>query len=179
MKTLIYVRHSLKDGQVIGIKGIELAVKKEPQAQITDLFHGIFVRTAQSLIAAVTNPGNLVNDATLHPIVEEIGTPEQFAEIATVAFKDAVKTGKSNLEAAKLTMDLNFMSFLKKSATGVEKMFEQTEDNGTGLAYGHSPVIEAAAEYFDCNLNGRQLKECEYLVFIQDDDGKITVQKPE
>jgi hypothetical protein len=189
MKKLVYFRHSLKDGDAVSKEGFELIKKmmKSHVAQImlehldgkiTDLFYGFFFRTLQSLVAAISTLNEkIINGAFLHPIIEKIGTPEKFSEIATDKFKIATKSGLSNLEAARQTMTSeNFEAFLEWSAEGVEKMFSQMKNSGNGLVFGHSPVIEAAVEYFRFEQIKKQLQPCGFYVFLQDNSGKITVE---
>jgi hypothetical protein len=90
--------------------------------------------------------------------------------VATDEFRAAVKCGKSNLEALREVARPEFFEvFTQKAKEGVEKMLNLMQDGGVGLACGHSPVIEAAAEAFGKKMNGLQLKECDYVTFIQDD----------
>jgi len=179
MKKLFYVRHSLKEGDVISAEGLvkakELGMRFSET--VTDLFHGILVRTAQTLIAVMTGMGKFCENTTLHPVIEEIGTQDLFDEMVTPAFKEARKTASSNLEA--LMMEnievSNFPFFLHNSGAGVEKMFSMMSDGGVGLAIGHDPIISLATEHFGLKLNGYQMKELEYIIFTEE-NGKITAE---
>lgn len=187
MKKIYYFRHSKKNGSIIAEEGIILAVESAinvQEIQFTDLFHGILIRTAQTLIAIITGlscrlKGTKlippVEGAKLHPPIDEIGNQEKFDEIVSDEFRKLTKEGKSNLEALRKTLSPEkFQKFLEWAAEGVKKMFSQMEGDNA-LACGHSPVIEAAAEYFTGEEDSYQPKECEFYEFVFHNSGDITV----
>ncbi|OGE74269.1 MAG: hypothetical protein A3I07_00510 [Candidatus Doudnabacteria bacterium RIFCSPLOWO2_02_FULL_42_9] len=183
MKTLTYRRHSLKDGHYISKAGIELArdeaevYESRPDAvEFSCVFHGPFVRTAQTALAfccalTVTPPDAM-------PIIEEIGNDAIVALIVNDAFKAAVAKGESNYQATVSSHSATELSDLSRTAmAAVTKMFDAMKDkNDVGIAFGHSPIIELAV----CNMSGlpdgwNELNEMDGLVLEQDDAGQIRV----
>lgn len=190
MKVLYYLRHSDKEGQIIGRDGLDLVAKNVPtsfekivdgtlgsgvdaEARVetfTDFFHGLILRTAQTLLAAVTAKGM---KGTVHPPIGEIGTDELFTEWKkTCKFGEE---GKTNLEALQEGLSPKAFEEAKANAKkGVEIMFNQMTGD-TGLAYGHSPVVECAL--MACGYNSVKLKldSLEGAIFVQDEDGNIGI----
>jgi len=172
MKRLRYVRHAPKDGQIIGKKGLHLAQVKAPAGSYTELFYGPLYRTLQTILAAVASLGC---KARVHEPIDEIGTDELFGKMVTQEFKEAVKSGLSNLEAIDKVHDAHQLRKWEKTAgIGVEKMFDLMLEGGHGLCYGHDPVIPLAARAFGLH-SVRSLNELEYIDFQQDHSGEITV----
>ena len=179
MKSLIYARHSKKQHSIILQEGLDYAAQNTigKGEEYTDLFYGPLYRTLQSILVAVATLGI---KAKVHEPIEEIGTQEMFEKLATDKFKELVKAGDSNLTALRKSNLELYKEVVETAKCGVQKMFDKISENGKGLACGHSPVIEAAAEAFrDVDLKdyGWQLHECEAIVFVQDDKSNITVKK--
>jgi hypothetical protein len=177
MKKLRYVRHSLKDGAIIGAEGLAYAQGKAPAGDYTDLFYGPLYRTLQTVLAVIAaigcQPGTKV-----HMPIAEIGSDELFKVMANDAFKAAVKAGKTNIEAvyeAGHSSD-QLEIWTADAANGVKKMLDEMPDGSFGIALGHDPVIPMAAQAFDCPVPS--LKEMEYVDFIQYTDGTIVVEDP-
>ena len=179
-KTLRYVRHSLKDGanNAIGPKGIALAQEKAVSAPYTDIFYGIY-RTVQTALAYICHIG-CAPGTRVHTPIAEIGTDELFAVMVNDAFKAAVKSGKTNIQAiyeAGHSVE-QLAAWSEDAAIGVKKMFDLIPVGGFGLALGHDPIIPMAAEIFSAEVEIQSLKEMEYLDFYMDADGNITVDDP-
>ena len=170
MKRLRYVRHAPKDGQIIGQGGLDLAQEKAPERNYTDLFYGPLYRTVQTILAAVASFGC---KARVHEPIKEVGTDELFTKMVTPRFKEAVKSGLSNLEAINKVHNAHQLrKWEEMAAQGVQRMFDLISEDGHGLCYGHDPVIPLAARAF--GLHSRSLNELEYIDFKQDNSGKIT-----
>ena len=176
MKRLRYVRHSDKAGDFISAEGLERARKEVPEGQYTDAFYGPIYRTLQTLAAAIGGliGGMMSCEIKVHQPVEEIGTTDLFAEMATPEFKAAVSSGFSNFEAVdEVHLWEKVHGWEVNAAKCVAWMFSEMDDGGFGLAYGHDPLISLAARYLGFK-DARSLKTLEYIDFIED-GGMISV----
>ena len=198
MKVIHYRRHSIKGpDNLLTPQGIALAIDEGKKAarQITGevtgesgpdaafvklryerLFHGPLGRTLQTAMHFCHGLGYLPSPKL--PIAE-IGTDELFAEIATPAFREAVKDGASNFQAL-LTVhgEAKAKEWAGVASEGVCKMFDGLQDGETGIAFGHSPVIELAAWRllgFELPEGHDRLADPEGIIFATDDMGKICV----
>lgn len=173
-KKLRYVRHSKKEGAIIGREGLNYAAEKAPAGEYTDVFHGPLYRTAQTALAVVCALGS---KAMVHVPVAEIGSDELFATMVNDEFKAAVKSGKTNIEALFVSDhgDELVASWTTDAALGVEMMLNQIPDDGFGIAFGHDPIIPLAARGYGSDVPS--LKEMEYIDFILD-NGVITIVDP-
>ncbi len=178
MKALVYVRHSIKgagaNSAIILREGIEAARKAVrynlPSYAYSHVFYGPEYRTVQTLLVYLASGGWR---AEIHEPVEEIGTNELFQGWAKMGAK--LGAGKTNIDALREAFHpVTFRHFCDKALEGVTKMFDQMADDETGLAVGHSPVIEMAAEASGASMDGKQLPENGFAYFIQDDTGAIT-----
>lgn len=184
-KFLQYRRHSIKDGKTkntIGPNGLHLANRTgvaEARAGIKRLFHGPFVRTAQTALAFC---GGLGYVPEVMPIIEGIGNDDLFAEIATATFIEAVKGGASHLEALHIAYSSEFIRGLgSQSLQCVRDMFAQMQEGEVSVAFGHSPFIELAAITADPQLDVASapwvdLKEMQGFLFVFELDGNIAVR---
>lgn len=182
MKRLRYVRHSDKDGEFIDEFGLKRAMDLVPEdntQRFTDVFHGPLVRTAQTLLAFVSQ---LTHAVKVHPIVPYIGDDDWLKQIATPDFKNATKSGMDNLSAAKKIHPISKLEeWSEYAAMGVRSMLDNMgDDNGFALAVGHDPVISWAAEYFMEESKESEpvitsLKTLGFIDFQQNDDDSISV----
>src|SRR4030042_2505928 len=85
MKKLRYMRHSLKNGEVISMEGHEFAEKHTPPGDYTDLFHSQFLRTLQTLRVIIHALGC---EAIIHSPIEQTGTSSLFRLMATPKFQE-------------------------------------------------------------------------------------------
>lgn len=177
LKRLRYLRHSIKDGAIIGEKGLAYAREKAPAGNYTDLFYGPLYRTVQTVLATIAWLGCAAR-TRVHALVAEIGTEELFKEMANDAFKAATGKGKTNIEALFMAghSDDQLALWRADAANGVKKMLDEIPNGGLGLALGHDPVIPLAA--IACGNPVPSLKEMEFLDFIQWNNGSITVEDP-
>jgi hypothetical protein len=178
-KRLIYVRHSLKDGanNAIGPKGIALTQEKAVSASYTDIFYGIY-RTVQTALAYICHIG-CAPGTRVHTPIAEIGTDELFAVMVNDAFKAAVKSGKTNIQALYLAghSEEQLAAWANNALNGVKKMFDAMPEDGLGLAFGHDPIIPLAT--IALGYGGvPSLKEMEYLHFELRDNDTITIYDP-
>lgn len=183
MKTLHYRRHSIKDGAVkdtIGLKGYELAFQEGERSQADQsfvsfsvAFHGPLVRTAETLMEFLRGSEDTPRHA---PAIEEIGNQKWFDELVTNGeYMSAVNAGKTSLEALYAAAGDNQAlrnAWVETAKRAVEKMFEQMSDSETAIAFGHTPIIELAAENtvtFGTPLpeGWNHLAEMDGLVFVQ------------
>lgn len=177
-KTLRYVRHSLKEGAIIGEKGLAYAAEKAPAGDYTNLFYGSLYRTVQSVLAVIAavgcQPGTKV-----HAPIHEIGTDELFTVMVNDLFKAAVKSGKTNIQALYESghSEGKLAEWANDAINGVKIMLLLVPDGGLGLALGHDPIIPLAT--IALGYEGiPSLKEMEYLDFELWDDGTIYVHDP-
>ena len=168
MKRLYYFRHSSKDGanNTLGPKGLALARKvgdwlydAEEELEFDRVFHGTLVRTAQTALAFTAGYG-AVGD--IMPVVPEIGSDDLFSKMVAPSQFRTLASVMGNFKALLQCHDPNQLAewtYLAFSA--VENMFNAMEDGETGVAFGHSPMIELALAKV---LGTTELPE-EYLVF--------------
>lgn len=115
----------------------------------------------------------------LHPAIKEFGDGELFTSWVKDKGVPFGKDGLTNLQAVKHGLDEEYKQAQAVAALGVEKMFNLMADGGSGLAYGHSPIIEMAMEFFTpvSTQGNLSLNSYEGALFVQDDDGNIVVKK--
>ncbi|MFH1111662.1 MAG: hypothetical protein V1712_01165 [Patescibacteria group bacterium] len=151
-KTLIYIRHSL----------------------ISHTFLGPLKRTWQSALAVVASIGL---KAKVYEAITDIGEGPYFDSWAAAGAKFG--DGKTNFDAARETLPADFFEHCCANAKkGVKTMFDMMADGDCGIAFGHSPVIEMAAHAPDFDMTGFQLKENQYIIFEQYEDGLISAVMP-
>lgn len=188
MKVLYYLRHSLKDyngpnekskGRRTGKEGFELAQKlgkvfkeifKEKSIIITDFFAGELPRTWETLAGFLAGYKPTV-EVLIHQHLE-IGDQDIFSQYITAEVKQLINNGHTNWQALKKVLGKRKIEKFKKFAfQGVEEAFKRMKGE-TGIIFGHSPIIEAAAEYvgFLSNLPDWQPNSCEGYIFILDND---------
>ena len=184
MKTLLYYRHSLKgtgeNAQIIMQPGFDATEKTTTDEirniyEINHVFAGPLKRTWQTLVTILASIQS-VFCAKVHEEIAEIGSDELFNHWKGLGVKFG---GKPNIDA--MSDDLNSDEFTRaceNALQGVKKMFDQMEDDETGLAVGHSPVIEMATNRTGLSMAGQQLKENEFVIFEQDTQGNITAHFP-
>lgn len=195
MKTLIYWRHSVKgsgdhkndimqEGLDATSRAIEVAIGKDVAliAQTTHFFAGPLKRTWQTLVPVLVHfVNNEVWDpkgAKIHEEIHEIGATDLFK----MWTDGGVKFGgpRTNFRACLEDMhQINFQKAQDDAVIGVKKMMVLMSDGEAGLAVGHSPIIELAADATGLHMtNAPQLKENEYIIFEQDEAGIITARYP-
>ncbi|MFA4833764.1 MAG: hypothetical protein WC619_02860 [Patescibacteria group bacterium] len=89
---------------------------------------------------------------------------------------DKVKAAGSLYAALLLILDekeLDLVRTALKNAT--EEAFCKIEDDGHGLIFHHSPLVELTATIFGYPAETLKLASCEGIMLEQDDDGDITV----
>jgi hypothetical protein len=180
MKYLYYLRHSDKGigeySQFIMEAGLKWAADTAPERdfRIQHFFHGTLIRTAQTLLSAVTKRGFV---GTVHPPIAEIGDNELFASWKEKGVKFG--SGLSNFQAmGKGLSKLQFNMAVSHCFTAVKKMFEKIGNGEIGLAYGHSPCVELAIYATRTELyGGEQLQSCEGALFTMDELNLIKVKE--
>jgi broad specificity phosphatase PhoE len=140
------------------------------------IFAGPLKRTWQTLVAILCSIQDIFY-AKVHEEIMEIGNDGLFDGWKQAGAKFG--SGKTNFDAMRdgLTESLLTQASLD-ALNGVKQMFTLMDNDETGLAVGHSPVIELAAHATGLDMNGFQLKENEYIIFEEDNDGKITAKLP-
>ncbi len=168
MKRLYYFRHSSKDGanNTLGPKGLALARKvgdwlydAEEELEFDRVFHGTLVRTAQTALAFTAGYG-AVGD--IMPVVPEIGNDALFSQMVDPSQFRTLASAMGNFKALFQCHDSEVISsWIAEASLAVVNMFSAMEDGETGVAFGHSPMIELALAKV---LGTTELPE-EYLVF--------------
>jgi hypothetical protein len=164
MKTITILRHSDKVGEHISQAGLEklagLAAKSD---EFTDLFCGSDIgRTAETALAAVVY-GN-VKPERLHPVNVGLGNKDLFQRLIDAGFMAARKDTGDNLVAARVCLGDGYEAFCEELAASVSAMIDEIPDGGIGLVFGHSPLIEMAAEKFGQRAE-KELDSCEGFTF--------------
>ncbi len=173
MKRLFYFRHSSKDGanNTLGPKGLELAHKVGDWLYDTEnggeddglgfdkVFHGPLVRTAQTALSFMLGYGY---GGDVMPIVPEIGDDALFAEMVKPSQFRTLASAMGNFKALLQCHDPNQSAeWIYLAFSAVENIFSAMNDSETGVAFGHSPMIELALAKV---LGTTELPE-EYLTF--------------
>lgn len=182
-RTLYYVRHSIKnaaegtDKSLLSQEGVAAAYEagKTFGQQIDHVFVGGLQRTAHSALAFIlgyAQAGSM--SAKTHAVVDQIGGDKLFAEWK--ANGAAFTPGVPNIDGLRKMPEQDFTAACNYALDGVKAMMQMMEDGEEGVAFGHSPVIEAAAEAAGQDMKSFQLAENCYIIFIMDDDGKIAVE---
>ncbi|MCU0679901.1 MAG: hypothetical protein MUF50_01170 [Planctomycetes bacterium] len=185
MKIFIFCRHSLKKGEIIGQEGLdmleghELVLKDDdclfPTYLYNYVFYGEYYRTCQTALALVANLDYKVR--VMEPISNLSSNKffEQFYQPGNDAWKKELENGTPSTEAFdKVYGKIQTTEWGMFFAEGVKIAFSKMEKDTVGIGFGHDPWISYAARYFGKN-NIRALKELEYEIFIQEDDGRIWV----
>jgi hypothetical protein len=171
MKTLQILRHSDKDGEHVTQSGLEkLAGLISNPDQITDLFCGSDVmRTAESALAAMVYGG--VRPQRLHVANPGLGNATHIERFKKPFFLDARKKLGDNLIAARTVFADDhyeryypYRDMCSEFRKAVQALMDEIPDGGHGLAFGHSPFIEMAAEAVGLELE-KQLGSCEGVTF--------------
>lgn len=186
MKKLIYWRHSVKGTNEHTQDIMQIGLDKAQQATEDTLFvanqtfehvfAGPLKRTWQTLVAILCSIQSIFY-AKVHEEISAIGNDALFNSWKEAGAKFG--SGKTNFDAMRegLTEPLfNQASF--DALNGVKQMFDIMSDDQTGLAIGHSPVIELAAHATGLKVDGFQLKENECITF-EFENGNITARLPE
>jgi broad specificity phosphatase PhoE len=177
MKTLRYMRHSLKRGSFISNEGLayaySMAITNIPANSFTDLFYGPFFRTIQTLLAIATALGLR---ATVHEVIPEIGSEADGKRIQTPELLKAVENGMSEWDAFHTVLPAEEQESLVSSfADGIRKMFTLMPEDGHGLAVGHDLIIPLAVNRIT-GFKIENLKECQFVDLVMDNDGRVTVK---
>jgi len=193
LKTLIYWRHSVKgsgnhsaDIMQAGLDATAATVAKVHQSNgwmVNHFFAGPLKRTWQTMVAIMLqllqSGYSFDRHYFLHEEIDEVGTQGLF-DLWTRDAGVKFGAGRTNFQA--LQQDLKHDYFplaLEGALGGVMKMMAIMSDGETGLAVGHSPIIELAAHAAGLDMaNAPQLMENEFIVFEQHDDGHITASYP-
>ncbi len=149
MKIFIFCRHSLKKGEIIGQEGLDMLEG-----------HELVLKDDDCLF-----PTYLYNYVFYGEYYRTCQTA--LALVANLDYKVRVMEPISNLSSNKF-----FEQFYQPG--NVKIAFSKMEKDTVGIGFGHDPWISYAARYFGKN-NIRALKELEYEIFIQEDDGRIWV----
>lgn len=163
MKKLRYLRHlpfSPKRG--ISQKNLDRAQLEAPRGDYTDVFYGPLYRTPQTALAIVAG---LEARPWVHQTIQEIG------DGATI---DSALNILKLMDQGKKQTDTTL--FEKYVLNGLRKMFNLLNKEGYGLAIGHGPIIELTYRHFG-DYYKRKIGNFEFVDFIQDETGKISVVK--
>lgn len=130
-------------------------------------FVGPLIRTRQTLQSFQEGLGIT---GTIHDPIDEIGNDEWFNQITSnQEMMKLYKGGMSCYTAIELTFPAEITQDWNATAlSAVQQMFAEMADGETGLAVGHDPTVQMAA--IALGTDPGVLKECEYVVFIQDGD---------
>ena len=192
-KYLLACRHSDKtpDGKHISAAGLQLVFDRLPYMigrvfqmagnggmVITDFFHGIEVRTSETMAAGVC--ATRAFGATIHaePIAE-MGDDETFGSWIKAGFSTLVKGGMTNLQAAKSVLDGRtasaFSEMCRICFTGISDAFSQMTGQ-FGLGFFHSPTVEMSAVSVWAEMpEDLRLNSLDGILFKQDEAGVISV----
>ncbi len=160
MKKLRYLRHlpfSPKRG--VSQKNLDRGRQEAPRGNYTDVFYGPLCRTHYTALAVVAG---LKIKPRIHQTIQEIG------DGATVGF--ALSILKLMDQGKKQTETLFGEQYV---LNGLSKMFNLLDKEGYGLAIGHGPIIELMYRHFGGHK--RKIGNFEFVDFIQDETGKISV----
>jgi hypothetical protein len=189
VKTLEIYRHSLKDGKAkntVGPKGLALAKAQGDKRNGEDAFcyeaafHGVEVRTAQTLLAFISaaDEDNFLPE--IMPAVEGFGSDALFADmLKPPEFRDIAK-GVGTFRALLTCHPFERVkAWAEACYAGLVEVFAQITEGEVGLAISHSPTIELAlwhaGGFADLTDKYAVLKEMEGVLLEQDDDGVIKV----
>lgn len=157
-KYLLICRHSDKtpDGKHISGAGYQLIFSRLPRMiatnvletinqsslEISDFFHGIEVRTCETMAAAVCATQKF--KATVHgEPIEQLGDDVFFGTLMARGFADQVKATGTNLKAAEAVLGDSFAGECQRCHNGVQRMFHEMVGK-FGLGFFHSPTVEMA-----------------------------------
>jgi hypothetical protein len=171
-KTVRYMRHSDRVWQIIGPAGLDRAQREAPKGDYTDIFHSQLIRTAQTALAIVASLGI---KARVHAPIDELGKDTMFDYLVTEEFKAACEAGQTSFEAFySTTSPENIANLEELIMSGLKTVFMRINDGGFALVIGHEPFISICAKIAG-QQNARELGTLEYIDFVLDDDGNITV----
>lgn len=182
-KRILLLRHTYKgsDG-LITPEGFTHIVETAPKLGIstkrppTDLFYSAVRRSKQTLhgILGVT----VIHSAHLHDPVSGLGNELWFDQIVKIPGCTAlIKTKGNRVGIMEAMGEEGFQAYRVRCAEPYEAMFDSMVGN-YGLGVGHSPCIDAAAEYFGCTFpeSFAGLAELQGVMFTQHKDGTITAE---
>lgn len=183
MKTLYYLRHSIKGitpetEKYIMRKGLNLAAKLIPKILGNNIpihfFHGIEIRTLQTLAAAIITRGW---GGIIHSPVLEIGgdvTYDRWEELG-VNFENEELTG---IEMAKVGLGNNYDKEVNYCGSAISNMLNLMNENETGLAIGHGMILEMALEAhgYPALAEKLELNELEGAVITEEQEEILHIQ---
>jgi hypothetical protein len=151
-KTVLAFRHSLKDGPVntLGPAGINLAFEQGGYmnyARIDKIFHSVVARSIQSALVFLTGwaKGKTTPLPTAMPAILEFGNEELFKVMTAPPEFRALADQVGNFSAILI---LHHPALVRQWAAtallGLQKVFDQTEEDETAVVITHSPMLELA-----------------------------------
>jgi len=161
MKRLRYMRHAKYDKKTGSVPQSELdrILRITNKNGYSDVFYGPMIRTMETAFAITATTLSYVR---VHEEIPEIGDNKRI--------NNCLKILSENLNKKALN------KFRFYATEALLEMFSQMDNSGRqfGLAVGHGSTIELATLSIG-NKKIQPLKHLEYVDFIQDDDGYITI----
>ncbi|MDD5291407.1 MAG: hypothetical protein PHZ04_04870 [Patescibacteria group bacterium] len=177
-KRLQVRRHTDKNGDEAseaGLKRFEDEILVTDPEGITDAFVGsLCSRTGQTLAGAMGANGIR---AHVHEADKRFGSSEMFNGWKAKGLLEKVKTAGSLYAALRMILSTpELMTVESDLRAATEGAFEKIEDDGHGLLFHHSPLVEMTAKIFGYpDAATLKLASCEGIMLEQDDEGNITV----
>ena len=183
MKKTIYVlRHAIKDGTHISQEGFKsfFAENDLPKKLINELPHNIsdiwcgtdIARTAETMLGFLV--ANRYVPEHLHCCVYEFGNMEQKKHIDEGSFEELAESHPL-FNAMALALGDEYEAFVLKMCEGLNRMFEEMV-GGTGLIFGHTPLIDALAKHYGAEIDENGLVELTGFAFTRQESGAITAE---
>lgn len=178
MKKLVMFRHGKKDGKMISAEGLKEAMElgRTLNRDVNCVVAGLLPRTWQTA-SAVLGGYMTQGKAPVRALtaIEEFGTDELFNSWIEKGFRAAVQKTGSNLEGVRgILSEQDFAEVKETARAGIYEVFHQMFDDELCVGFGHSPIIELAAEHY--SLFGQNLQELQGVIFTLDNGGDITAK---
>lgn len=172
MNWIRYYRHADKDGEVISPEGMKIARQIECTPRgYTDVFYTDVLRTAQTIMAMLTNPLFSAKDICIHS--QPIGMKKHIGGMDMSRLMDVVKNDDYFQAILDACTQPEIEALGETAGNDVRDIFEQMNGD-TAIFVGHDPVVSLAGMHFGWE-NPRGLKPLEFIDFALHDDGNITV----
>lgn len=177
MKRLVLRRHGDKAGDQISQEGLDWFRDNDRDFEtgmVTDVFCGSEIgRTAQTALAAVVYWH--IYPERVHAAVSGLGNDAMVQTLLEAGFRQKHTEFGDNLLAARACLDpATYRRMQRMTRDGIILALAAMPDDAIGLAFGHSPFIEMAAEMCEYDMQ-TELASYKGLVFIETIGGIIDV----